>query len=148
MAVVALVVAGCGGHESPARAKPANSSGLIGVWKVDYSRAEYAAAGADFSEQQEPGNWGRFVLTIRKGGSFVAVKTDPPRGTLRGRYTTKADIITFQPAGDIDAGEVWAYRWSVYRDTLTLRKARPNRPDGSVREPTGFVVKPFKRGKT
>ncbi|MFL5928421.1 MAG: hypothetical protein ACJ77E_15935 [Gaiellaceae bacterium] len=130
-------------------AMPATStsvSQVIGAWSVGYSRAEYAAAGADSGELQERENWGSFVLTLSRDGTFTLRKTDAPRHTSGGRYELSGGTLVLVPSnGTRDAGSTWPYRWRIYRGRLSLARGRATGPDGTIQEPTGFVVKPFVR---
>ena len=60
----------------------------------------------------------------------------------------RGDKITFYAYVPDDPGapvhQVWGpYTWSVYRDTLTFKKAWPEAYYGVDKGPTGFVVKPW-----
>jgi TRAP-type C4-dicarboxylate transport system substrate-binding protein len=39
-----------------------------------------------------------------------------------GTYRIDGDRVVFHITGGHDIGEIWTYRWSVYRDTLTFRR--------------------------
>jgi hypothetical protein len=118
-------------------------SPLIGVWDEQHTLEEYIAAGADTGEQNQPENLGHFVLTFRNDGRYSLLKTDTPKGKTEGTYHLKGGVVSL--TGASDPGSIWPYSWSVYRDALVFRRVLPNRVDGTVREPTGFVVKPWQR---
>jgi TRAP-type C4-dicarboxylate transport system substrate-binding protein len=129
------------GNGSPgAGTKTTQVTPLDGVWEVSYTRAELAAAHPDPSEVV-PENYGSFTLTLRRG-DFSS--TGP--GALPGTYVVRGDTITFY-----QGQAIWRYRWSVYRQTLTFKKLGGQEPDCSLSaslgqcEPTGFVVKPWRR---
>ena len=139
--VAVLGAAGCGGKAATARQERAP---LLGTWHESFTRAEYLDAGADTGEQEVPVNWGAFVLTFRPGGRYTVVKTDAPYDVQPGTYRVKGDRVTF--VSQNDPGPSWPYHWSIYRRQLNLRRAAPDNPDGTVAEPTGFVVKPWLPG--
>jgi TRAP-type C4-dicarboxylate transport system substrate-binding protein len=140
----ALVIpAGCSGMapgSAPGNGSPAGGTKttqvtpLDGVWEVSYTRAEFVAAHPDPSEVV-PENYGSFTLTLRRG-DFSST----------GTYVVRGDTITFY-----QGQAVWRYRWSVYRQTLTFKKLGGQEPGCSLSvslgqcEPTGFVVKPWRR---
>ena len=134
------IAAGCGGGETIAKGLPA----IEGTWHESYTRAEYIRAGADASEQSIPGNWGSFVLTFHPGGHYTLTKTDPPHGESHGSYRLAGKLVTLKCT--CDPYPTWPYHWSVYRGALVFRRAAPSNPSGGVSEPTGFVVKPWRRG--
>jgi TRAP-type transport system periplasmic protein len=144
----ALVIPeGCAGAAPSAPTPPPEASQskttevtpLDGVWEVTYSRDELIAANADPSEVV-PENYGHFFLTFRRGDAWGGQGEDPPE--VHTTYVVDGDTITFFSPGGQEGGqpsfEVWTYRWSVYRDTLTFEKL------GDV-GPTGFVVKAWRR---
>jgi TRAP-type C4-dicarboxylate transport system substrate-binding protein len=123
------------GNGSPgAGTKTTQVTPLDGVWQVSYTRAEFVAAHPDPSEVV-PANYGSFTLTLRRG-----------EFSDTGTYAVRGDTITFY-----QGQEVWKYRWSVYRQTLTFKKLGGQEPGCSLSvslgqcEPTGFVVKPWRR---
>jgi TRAP-type C4-dicarboxylate transport system substrate-binding protein len=119
---------------------------LDGTWRVSFTRAEFFAAGAA-SDEDNPGNWGQFTWTVDRGhwrqtgpaGSSIAV-------TFYGTYVVSGNKITFYRSDHEYPGsdtEIWGpYIWSVYRDTLTLKKA------GGSPGPTSLVVKPWRKTGT
>jgi TRAP-type transport system periplasmic protein len=113
---------------------------LDGHWEVTYTRDEFVAAHPDPSEVM-PENYGHFTLTFDRG--------DFSGGTT-GTYVVDRDTISFYSIGP-SGPEIWIYRWSAYRDTLTFEKLGGQAPDCTLRvslgqcEPTGLVVKPWRR---
>jgi TRAP-type C4-dicarboxylate transport system substrate-binding protein len=134
------------GNGSPgAGSKATQVTPLDGVWEVSYTSAELAAAHADPSEVV-PENYGSFTLTLHRGQSSF---TRPGAGSspqTSATYVVRGDTVTFY-----QGQAVWRYRWSVYRQTLTFQKLGGQEPDCSLSvslgqcEPTGFVVKPWRR---
>jgi TRAP-type transport system periplasmic protein len=118
---------------------------LDGVWQVSYTGAELAAAHADPSEVV-PENYGSFTLTLHRGYSSFVRSGAPPSSRPTATYVVRGDTITFH-----QGQAIWRYRWSVYRQTLTFKKLGGQEPGCSLSvslgqcEPTGFVVKPWRR---
>ena len=141
--LVALVFAASGATASASAGQRLIRSPLIGSWEETFTRTEYIAAGADPEEQAQPENWGHFLLTFHKDGRFVLAKLDRPTYRTGGTFRLRGARVTLTCR--CDPYPNWPYSWSVFRGTLTFQRARPNNSDGSVNEPTGFVVKPWKR---
>jgi len=118
---------------------------LDGVWEVGYTRAEFAAAHPDPSEIV-PENYGSFTLTLHRGHSSFTRPGARPSPQTTATYVVRGDTITFH-----QGQAIWRYRWSVYRQTLTFKKLGGQEPGCSLSvslgqcEPTGFVVKPWRR---
>jgi TRAP-type C4-dicarboxylate transport system substrate-binding protein len=128
------------------------ASALQGTWQVTYTESDLAAAGADPGELlPSEGNWGHYALTFRQGHwSQRLVGGDPgvtPNNLVTyGTYVVTGDQISFyerdhdNPSSD---GAVWGpYIWSVYRGTLTFKKAGWT---GGTLGPTELVVKPWRK---
>jgi TRAP-type C4-dicarboxylate transport system substrate-binding protein len=125
---------------------------LQGTWQVTYTENDLAAAGADPGELlASEGNWGHFALTFRQGDwSQRLIGGDPgvtPNNlTQYGTYVVIGHLITFTERDHDNAssdGAVWGpYIWSVYRGTLTFKKAGWR---GGSLGPTELVVKPWRK---
>jgi TRAP-type C4-dicarboxylate transport system substrate-binding protein len=115
---------------------------LAGTWAVTYTRAELLAAGAA-PDEDNPANYGHSTLKFGQGRWW---NTGPPgtNGDASGTYVVSGDKITFYRHDHAYQGsdaEVWGpYTWSVYRDSLTFKKAGWS---GGDQGPTGLVVKPW-----
>jgi TRAP-type C4-dicarboxylate transport system substrate-binding protein len=125
---------------------------LQGTWQATYTQSELAAAGADPNELAPPlGNFGHVTLTLSQGRWWWRnIGGDPaalPNNTYAyGTYAVTGDKINLYrhdhayPSSDT---EIWGpYIWSVYRDTLTLKKAGWT---GASQGPTGLTVKPWRK---
>jgi TRAP-type C4-dicarboxylate transport system substrate-binding protein len=128
-----------------ARGIASTAAALQGTWQVTYTLAEFNTAGAYPGEGSIPGNVGHFTFTFSRGHWSM---TGPPGGSASGTYTVTGDKITFYRHDHAYSGsdtEVWGpYIWSVYKDTLTFKKA----PPPGVQIPTSLVVKPWRRTGT
>jgi TRAP-type C4-dicarboxylate transport system substrate-binding protein len=127
------------------------ASALQGTWQVTYTESDLIAAGADSSALGPGlGNWGHFTLTFGQGHWWIRhIGGDPavaPNNLYYyGTYVVTGQQITFYrhdhdyPGSDT---EIWGpYTWSVYRDTLTFKKAGWT---GDTQGPTNLVVKPWR----
>jgi TRAP-type transport system periplasmic protein len=107
---------------------------LEGTWEVSYTRAEFLAAGP-YADEDLPENYGHFTLKFSRGHWWQG------SGPASGAYVVSGNKITFYRSDHEYPGsdtEIWGpYIWSVYRDTLTLKKAGQG--------PTGLVVKPWRK---
>jgi len=123
------------------------SGSLLGTWQVTYTRQELAAAGADplavFLGQE---TWGHFSLKLSGGHWSLRLISGGPKVTANhrpasGTYVVTGDKIVFHRHDRAYLGsdtQVWGpYIWSIYRDTLTFKKAE------AVPMPTDLVVKPW-----
>jgi hypothetical protein len=125
------------------------STKLDGKWQVTFTESQLLAAGPVPGEDQ-PGNYGHFMLTFERG-HWRQVGPGRPSGLIAnyGTYMVSGDKITFYRSDHEYPGsdtEIWGpYFWSVYRDTLTLKKT-----GWSVRDqgPTSLVVKPWRKTGT
>jgi len=142
---VSCPAAGAGGTAAT------TASELEGTWQDSYTEQELIAAGADPNELLPgQGNWGQFTLSLRRGHwSIHHIGGDPavtPNNLYYyGTYVVTGQQITFYrhdhdyPGSDT---EIWGpYTWSVYRDTLTFKKAGWT---GGTRGPTLLAVKPWR----
>jgi TRAP-type C4-dicarboxylate transport system substrate-binding protein len=123
------------------------ASSFQGTWQVTYTKQELAAAGADplavYLSQEA---WGHFSLKLSSGHWSLRLISGPRAVTANyrsasGTYIVTGDKIVFHRHDQAYLGsntEVWGpYIWSVYRGTLTFKKA------GSAPMPTDLVVKPW-----
>jgi len=134
------------GNGSPAGGtKTTQVTPLDGVWQVTYTRAEFVAAHPDPSEVV-PENYGSFTLTLHRGNSATTRPGARPSPQTTATYVVRGDTITFY-----QGQAIWRYQWSVYRQALTFKKLGGQEPGCSLSvslgqcEPTGYVVKPWRR---
>lgn len=120
---------------------------IEGTWQVAYTEQQFIAAGADQTEIYVlAGNWGDFSLKLSGGHWWLRLiggdpGVAPAYRSSSGTYVVTGDKILFHRHDRSYLGsdtEVWGpYIWSVYRDTLTFKKA------ASAPMPTDLVVKPW-----
>ena len=123
------------------------ASSFRGTWQVTYTKQDLVAAGADplaiYLSQEA---WGHFSLKLSGGHWSLRLIGGPPAVAANyrpasGTYVVTGDKIVFHRHDQAYLGsntEVWGpYIWSVYRGTLTFKKA------GSAPMPTDLVVKPW-----
>ena len=94
-------------------------------------------------------NYGEHRWTLADGGFRMEQRNGPSSDNwTTGTFTVRGDrlILTIEDAGGkapngalAAPGEVWTYRWSLYRDQLTLRAA-----PGEI-SPEPYRVKPWRR---
>ena len=114
---------------------------------MNSTKAEFAEIGPP--SDVVPENWGEFTFAF-SGGRFAAT-TENGKACLwlHGRYAVKGDIVewTVEDGGGISVteddffnipGELFTYRWSRYRDRLTLE------PVPHTASPEPFRVNPWR----
>jgi TRAP-type C4-dicarboxylate transport system substrate-binding protein len=105
---------------------------IAGTYTATVTRNELLKHPAFEYGEDNPGNYGRFRLHLREGRWTLENLSLP--FTSGGTYSIDANTITLRPA---TTGEVFVFRWSLYRDRLTFTKVSPG--------PTPFVVHPWIR---
>jgi TRAP-type C4-dicarboxylate transport system substrate-binding protein len=122
----------------PATAK---ATAIDGVYNVNTTAKDLLAAGASPGEAN-PGNYGNWQLVLDRGHFTQGPQQHATATNLAGgTYTVTGHTITliFTDAVRNKPGERFDFRWSLYRDELTLR-AIP----GKV-SPAPMLAKPFRR---
>jgi TRAP-type transport system periplasmic protein len=128
----------CSRAASPAlgRATP-----IDGVYVVHTTPEDLRAAGASEGEVM-PENYGSSKMILDRGR---LAQQQPAGYTAAGTYTVVGDTLTLTftrstgGEGRTRPGEVWEFRWSLYRDQLTLQRVA-----GKV-SPTPTLAKPWRR---
>ena len=113
---------------------------IDGVWEMNASREEVieemvrrgsvtkAMANADLVSE----NWGHWRFSFNRGQLYYTQAAAGSRRWARARYTVKGHTVTFtvteyggeSPHGAAEkTGERFAFRWSRYRDRLTMSPA-------------------------
>jgi TRAP-type C4-dicarboxylate transport system substrate-binding protein len=122
---------GCGAT-APGREGGA-ATPVDGLWRMDSTRDQYAAIAPP--SDVVPENWGEFTLAFREGRFAATTENGKACLWLYGRFEVKGDIVewTVEDGGGISVteedffnqpGEFFTYRWSRYRDRLTLGPVR------------------------
>ena len=106
-----------------------------GVWQTTFSKAELAASPLNNDENND-GNWGTLTWTLAHGKFRLTQTNNVTHGSGSGTYTVTRDILTIHQ----DNGEVFTLRWSIYKNTLTLR-----RDESLGVGPLPLVLKPWTR---
>jgi TRAP-type transport system periplasmic protein len=105
---------------------------IAGRYTATVTRAELLDNPAFEYGEDNPGNYGKYRLELRDGRwTLINLSIDYTSG---GTYTVDASTITLRPA---TTGEVFVFRWSLYRGALTFTKVSAG--------PTPFVVHPWIR---
>jgi hypothetical protein len=111
---------------------------LDGTWKTSFTKAELIASPllTDNGEIND-GNWGDMTMTFDHGRFTSTQRNTIEHGTGSGTFTVTGDAIYMH----IDqTGENFAYRWSIFRNTLTFK-----RDETIGGGPTPSLVKPWTR---
>jgi TRAP-type C4-dicarboxylate transport system substrate-binding protein len=100
-----------------------------GLWRMSSTREAFAAIAPP--SDVVPENWGEFTFAFTDGRFAATTENGEACLWLYGRYEVKGDIVewTVEDGGGISVteedffnqpGEFFTYRWSRYRDRLTL----------------------------
>jgi TRAP-type C4-dicarboxylate transport system substrate-binding protein len=114
---------------------------LDGVYVVHTTPEDLRAAGASEGEVV-PENYGRTKMVLDRGRM---TQQQPAGDTAAGTYTVAGDMLTLtftrSTGGEARTrpGEAWEFRWSLYRDQLTLARVA-----GKV-SPTPTLARPWRR---
>jgi TRAP-type C4-dicarboxylate transport system substrate-binding protein len=125
----------------PERARPAaaGAAPLVGSWRVSATRDLMAAARREQGETVED-NWGDITLVLGADGHFEMLNDRYPEEPVGGgTWSVRGDVLALTAGDSIEAGagEIWRYRWTLFRGSLVLRKL-------SV-APTVLTVAPLRR---
>lgn len=96
---------------------------LRGVWRTDLTREDLLSAGA----QREDAERFQGRITIELGDGHWIGRVEEAGTSFRGTYEVDGDVVrvTFgscEPGNLCTAGRVDEYRWSIYRNMLTLAR--------------------------
>ena len=132
---------------SPA-VRPAAKAGILdGVYQFTSTPADLRAAGAQPSEVI-PENYGAYTIVVDRGRFALAQQNTQACTWEYGTITVKGGTLQLliinggglAPTGALaKPGELWTYRWSLYRDVLTLRRVT-----GAV-SPTPTMARAWRR---
>jgi hypothetical protein len=131
---------GC--SQASASGAPAGSpTALEGTWKTSFTKDELVASPLlmDAGEVND-GNWGDMTITFANGRVTSTGQNSVTHGSASGTFTVNGDVVTMTFDQGGNQGEVFALRWSIYKNTLTFR-----RDDAIGVGPTPFLVKAWTR---
>jgi hypothetical protein len=125
----------CG--QTAASAPPVTGpTALDGTWTTSFTKAELTAAPLMDKGEINDENWGDITMTFGNGRVSYSQKNSLASSGASGTFTVKDDTVTMAYDQGTNIGETFAFRWSVYKNTLTLRR------DESIGVgPTSFLVK-------
>jgi C4-dicarboxylate-binding protein DctP len=112
-------------------------SPLDGIWATSYTKAELAASPLlyDASEIND-GNWGDLTLMFKDGKVHFDQRNSLGLSTTDGTFAVDGNVLRMTFVQGANAGETFVLRWSVYKNTLTLK-----RDESLGVGPTPFLVK-------
>jgi TRAP-type C4-dicarboxylate transport system substrate-binding protein len=105
---------------------------IAGTYTATVTHTELLEHPAFESGEDNRGNYGSYRLHFAKGR--WTVENLSAHGSVGGTYSIDGTTITLRPSG---TGEIFVYRWSLYRDALTFTKVSAG--------PTWLVVHPWHR---
>jgi TRAP-type C4-dicarboxylate transport system substrate-binding protein len=111
---------------------------LDGTWRTSFTRADLISSPLlEDNGEINDGNWGDFTMTFDHG-RFISTQTNAfEHGSGSGTFMVAGDALYLS----IDqTGEKFAYRWSIYKNTLTFK-----RDETIGGGPTPSLVKPWTR---
>jgi hypothetical protein len=114
------------------------AAALEGTFRTSFSERELESSPRLMDQGELNGeNWGELTLRFSHGQVVLSQRNKYTSTEVVGTYTTDGDALTL----DIpERGETWAFRWTLYRDTLTFKRDTALGPG-----PTPWLVKPFKK---
>jgi len=120
----------------PASALPARTA-LDGTWRTTFSKAELSTSPLLMDpEENNDDNWGTLTMTFANGQINGTMTNTVRSGSSAGTYAVQGDTVFLYN----DRGEIFTMRWSIYKDTLTLRRDKTLGVG-----PTPMVLKPWTR---
>lgn len=118
----------------PAAAFPAPTP-LDGSWRTTFSKADLAASPLLIDQEEvNDQNWGVQTMTFASGQYEQTQTNKVTSSSQSGTYAVRDDTLFIYQ----DDGEVFAMRWSIYKDTLALHR---DKTLGTG--PTPLVLKPW-----
>lgn len=127
--------------QATASGPPTGPTALDGTWTTSFTKAELSASPQFDASELNDGNWGDLAMTFASGKVNFTQRNAIEHSATSGTFTVKDDVLTMTFDQGANAGETFALRWSVYKNTLTLR-----RDDALGVGPTPFLVKAWTKG--
>jgi TRAP-type transport system periplasmic protein len=121
---------------------------IDGVYVMTTTREDSAAVGGGDPEELASENYGRWRFVLDRGRLYYTQSSEGASRWTKAKYQVRGDELTFEvtsyggeaPNGAAEkTGEVFTFRWSRYRDQLTLEPVM-----GKV-SPENFRAKPWRR---
>jgi TRAP-type transport system periplasmic protein len=121
---------------------------IDGVYLLTTTREESAKASGESPQETVSENYGRWRFVFSRGLLRYTQASEGASRWTTATYRVDGDTLTMKvtdyggeaPTGSAEkTGEVFTYRWSLYRDRLTLEPV-----EGKV-SPAGWLVKPWRR---
>jgi TRAP-type transport system periplasmic protein len=108
---------------------------IDGMWRTTFSKTELAASPLLIDQEEiNDQNWGTLTLTFSNGQCKQSGTNKVTNGSSTCTYTVAGDILAIHQ----ENGEIFTMRWSIYKDTLTLRRDKTLGVG-----PTPLVLKPW-----
>jgi TRAP-type C4-dicarboxylate transport system substrate-binding protein len=108
---------------------------IEGMWRTAFSKTELVASPLLIDQEEiNDDNWGTQTLTFANGRYKQTVTNKVKSGSNSGTYDVRGDILAIHQ----EDGEIFTMRWSIYKDTLTLRRDKTLGVG-----PTPLVLKPW-----
>jgi hypothetical protein len=120
---------------------------IDGVYRVDTTREDFRSLGGPESDVVSE-NYGRWRFVFDRGRLYYTQSSEGASRWTKAAYTVSGTTLTYTitdyggeaPHGAAEkTGEVFTFRWSLYRDRLTLGPVK-----GKV-SPANFWAKPWRR---
>jgi TRAP-type C4-dicarboxylate transport system substrate-binding protein len=115
-----------GGAKAPGQH---TASALEGAWEMSVRRGDLLGnpayeqvLGRPPTEEDLTLDVGTYRLALHGGRFRSSHDSSAEHVRDSGTFRIEGDTVVFRITSAHSAGEVWAYRWSVYRDALTFRK--------------------------
>jgi TRAP-type C4-dicarboxylate transport system substrate-binding protein len=109
-----------------AAASPSLNTGvtpLDGKWHTSFTKADLIASPLLFdSGEINDGNWGDWTFTFENGRVSYTQSNNVEHGSSSGTFTVSGDTVTLAMSTGDNAGETFAFRWSIYKNTLTFKR--------------------------
>jgi TRAP-type C4-dicarboxylate transport system substrate-binding protein len=123
---------------APSASTSTGPTPLDGTWKTTFTKADLIASPLLMDNGEiNDGNWGDLTVNFSHGRFTATQSNNLEHGTQSGTFTVAGDALYLS----IDqTGEKFAYRWSIYKDTLTFK-----RDETIGGGPTPYLVKPWTR---
>jgi TRAP-type C4-dicarboxylate transport system substrate-binding protein len=116
-------------------------SPILGTWTTSFTLEELAASPLLYDPGEANNeNWGVFTITFGADGHVSLTLENPTASSsTTGTFTIDGDHVVLAYDEGANLGETFGARWSIFRDTLTIERAR----DEEL--PTPYILKTWAR---